>query len=411
MMKILILGGWQESAFVILKALGRNPDYEFYVADCWPASATRLSRRCKNFFLLPHWKEEEPYVQAVIDICRRIGIDCLLPLPQEEMILISKFKQRFEGLSTKLLVPDAHVMTTAVDKVLLGKALQVAGINYPVTYPADEYEGQRILAEARLPLITKLKRGTGQKDQRISYDAQTFLDHLEYVVGKYGADEVLVQRFIPGSELEAMYTTGLLCDATGKVRMVVPTKKIRSRPYTGGSGSCVTALHHPEVADICVRTLEAIGPWHGICDIEVKHDRERDEYYVIEINPRPWGSPMMALIKSGADIISWWIRLTMGQDVPETASFEDGVYTADLMSDFLIFTDAVKDLINRRKRPLALQVLKSYRRPYLNPGRFSRHELIADLDLRDPLPFLGKMYRCRQRLFWSVMPSNHDRRE
>lgn len=410
-MRILLLGGWQESAFVILKALGGRPEYEFYVADCWPASATRLSRRCREFFLLPHWKDEERYVEAVKRVCVQKGIDCLLPLPQEEMILISKFRDSFAGLPTRLLVPEERVMTTAVDKVRLGRALAEAGINYPVTYPADEFDGKRILEEAGLPLITKLTRGTGQKDQRISYDAKTFLDHLDYVVEKYGANEVLVQRFIPGSELEAMYTTGLLCDETGEVRLVVPTKKIRSRPYTGGSGSCVTALHHPQVADICVRTLQAIGPWQGICDIEVKHDKERDEYYVIEINPRPWGSPMMSLIKSGADIISWWIRLTMGQDVPKMAEFEEGVYTTDLMSDFLIFTDAVKDLINPRKRPLALQVLASYRRPYLDPGRFGRHELIADLDLRDPLPFLGKMYRCRQRLFWAVMPSNRDRRE
>lgn len=408
--KILLLGGWQESAFVILKTLGQCTEFEFYVADCWENSATRYSKYCRQFFLLPKISDRNNYIEQLLQICKFNEIDCLLPLPQEELILVSMYKKKFAESSTKLLVPDYEVVDTAVDKMKLGVLLNENGIKYPKTYLMEEYDASKLADEMVFPVITKLRRGTGQKDQRISYTKNNFLMHLESVIQKYGKDEIIVQEFIPGYEIDAMFTVGILCDQNGNIKINVPTKKIRSRPYTGGSGICVTAVKNAAVEDICSRTIKALGWWQGICDIEVKYDHRSNSYCIIEINPRPWGSPMMALAKSGIDINFWWIQATLGNPLPDNLGFNEGVFTTDFFNDILLLTDLIKDLFTPKIND-AKKVLKTYKRPYFYPGLYAGLNLLADIDIKDPTPFLWKIYRLRKRLFWALLPTNRDRRE
>ena len=409
--KVLLLGGWQDSALIILRHFKNNPQYQFFVGDRWEYSVSRFSRYCDGFILLPDFAEdEEAYLKELIKGCKDNKIDVLLPIPQDEMILVSRNKGRLLKEGLKFLVPDYDLLEMAIDKYKLGEHLLKYSIPYPQTYRLTNFTGQEIIEKEGLPLITKLRRGTGQHDQRISYDESGFLRHLDRVVLKHGKEEIIVQKFIAGLEIEAMYTVGLLYDQNSKLATVVPTKKIRSRPYTGGSGVCVETVVDALITEICEKTISSFGRWVGIMDIEVKRDQRSGKVYLIEINPRPWGTPMFAVLLSGVNIIELWIKAAKGEQIQKQREYLGGVYSVDIVNDYLLFADLIKDLFTVYRKQ-ALKTLKSYVFPYFsNHHNFSLSSCI-DFDFLDPLPSFFKLFRLRKNLLYSLLPTSKGRRD
>ena len=409
--KVLLLGGWQDSALTILKHFKNNSQYQFYVGDRWEYSVSRFSRYCNGFILLPDFAEDEKaYLKELIKSYKDNKIDVLLPIPQDEMVLVSRNKDRLLKEGLRFLVPDYDLLEIAIDKYKLGEHLLKHSIPYPQTYCLANYTGQEILEKEGLPLITKLRRGTGQHDQRISYDEAGFFRHLEMVISKYGREEIIVQKFIQGLEIEAMYTVGLLCDQNSELVTVVPTKKIRSRPYSGGSGVCVKTVVDASITEICEKAICSFGKWVGIMDIEVKIDPHNGKVYLIEINPRPWGVPMFAVLLSGVNIIDLWIKAVEGEKIQRKKEYTEGVYSVDIVNDYLLFMDLLKDIFTAHRKS-ALKNLKSYIFPYFsNHHSFSLSSCI-DFDYLDPLPFLFKLFRLRRNLLYSLLPTSKGRRD
>jgi len=410
---ILILGGWHATTMWFFKTQGGKGNYRLWIGDCWEQSACRYSRYCERFFLLPNHSNELSYIDKIIEIYRTEGFDALIPIPHEEVILISKYRDRLLDAGVPVVITNYDTMQIAVDKEKLGHFCKEHGIRYPATFAGDKYTGRQILEAQGIPLIVKLKASTNQVDQMICHKPDEFLSYFEWVCRKHGRENVIAQQFINGYELDSMFTTGVFCNRDSKILGIFSTKKIRARPYSGGAGICTKTVDEPNVENICRKTVEAFFRWQAICNIEVKRDSVTGEYYLIEINPRAWGSPMFSITLSGVDLIDLWIRLTVGEELPSKIVLDrKGVYSTELFHDFMLLTDLLKDLPFKAKRQKAWESLLSYKFPYFsNADSVMLYEAIADMDIHDLVVFWKKIIRLKKRLIYAILPINKGRKE
>lgn len=413
MKTVLFLGGWHATTIWFFKIHGGKEKYRLWVADCWEECATRFSKYCEKFFLLPHHCLEDQYTDKIIEIYRQNKFDALIPIPHEEVLLISKYKKKLQDAGVPIVISDLDTMQTTVDKEKLGIFCNENDIPYPATFAGDKFDGKQILKKAALPIIVKLKAGTNQVDQRICQIPEEFLTYFSLICNKHGKQNVIAQKFIPGYELDSMFTSGVFCDKNHNILGIFPTKKIRSRPYSGGAGICTRTVDDHQVETICREVVTSLGRWQAICNIEVKRDIHTGKYFLIEINPRAWGSPMFSITLSGVDLVDLWIKLTTGEKLPKEIKYQKkGIYSTEMFHDFILLTDLLKDLPDKNKRKKAWESLKSYRYPYFsNTNGVTRLQAIADVDLRDLRVFWKKNLRLKKRLFDAVKPTNHGRKE
>jgi predicted ATP-grasp superfamily ATP-dependent carboligase len=79
----------------------------------------------------------------------------------------------------------------------------------------------------------------------------------------------------------------------------------------------------PSLVIAGTRLLEALD-WQGVAMVECKYDPRSDRYYVMEINPRFWGSLQLA-IDAGVDFPALLVACALGDLPAPVTSYRVGV--------------------------------------------------------------------------------------
>ena len=64
--------------------------------------------------------------------------------------------------------------------------------------------------------------------------------------------------------------------------------------------------------------------WEGVAMVECKHDPLTDRYYVMEINPRFWGSLQLA-VDAGVDFPRLLVECALGGSPPPVTNYRAGI--------------------------------------------------------------------------------------
>ena len=111
---------------------------------------------------------------------------------------------------------------------------------------------------------------------------------------------VLVQEFVQG------YGCGFFAlMENGKPLRIFMHRRIRESPPSGGSSTAARAFYSPRLKELGLRLLEALN-WHGVAMVEFKYNPSIDDFVLLEINAKFWGSLELALsagVNFGADLI------------------------------------------------------------------------------------------------------------
>ncbi len=113
-------------------------------------------------------------------------------------------------------------------------------------------------------------------------------DHLRSELPQLAAagDEVLVQEYIGGSDSNIAVCGCYIGPDNRQLGYFTAVKLLQSPPLSG-TGCIVATAKFDEIVDISKRLLECFN-YRGIAEIEFKYNRERREYFLIEVNPRHW---------------------------------------------------------------------------------------------------------------------------
>ena len=180
---------------------------------------------------------DDTYIPFLIDYCRDNEIDILISLFDIDLLVLSKNKEKFAEIGTRVIVSDPGVIEKCNDKWKTYNFLKDNGFNVPKTYLTLE---ETILAldrgELKYPVIVKPRFGCGSIAMSIAEDEMALLYYFRrntrtinksYLKYESAAEneKIIYQEFLPGQE----YGADVINDLNGNLQNVIVKKKLAMR--------------------------------------------------------------------------------------------------------------------------------------------------------------------------------------
>ncbi|MCI0407879.1 MAG: ATP-grasp domain-containing protein, partial [Acidobacteria bacterium] len=265
-MRVLITDGEQTQTLGAVRALGQERVH-VVVGSTSRTAVSFFSRYCAERVVYPSpMREGAAFLESIIRTAKERSIDVLLPVGYYANVIFSRHRDELCRVAD-LAVADSHAMAIASDKQRTIAFAQTLGVPTPHIYVRPD--------EIRtFPVVVKAAKGTGT----VSYvNSRTQLESMDL-------GEAVVQEYIPGSGF-GFY--GLF--NRGELRAFFMHRRIREFPVTGGASTAAAAYYDERLKELGVRLMAGLK-WHGVAMVEMKRDRRDDEYKLMEINPKFWGS-------------------------------------------------------------------------------------------------------------------------
>lgn len=251
---------------------------------------------------------DEDYIPQLLDICEKEDIDLLIPLIDTELVVLAENKERFKEVGITALVSDPDVIRITMDKYDTHKFLTERGFDVPKVINLNEALDRD---DIEYPLLMKPARGSA------SIGVTKIESREDLIFFKDRIPDPILQEYLDGDE----YTLDVLVDFDGKVRCVVPRKRLEVRAGEVSKGMTVKDERIIMTGKRVVEALKgSLGP------ITVQGFLTSDgKFKITEINPR-FGGGHPLTIAAGADYPRWIIEMMLGRD-PDIAidGWEDGL--------------------------------------------------------------------------------------
>lgn len=382
--RILILDGNQRASLAAVRSLGSKGLW-VAVGESTPSSLGAVSRYCSQ-----HVSYSDPYdtprafFDDILKHINTLEISFLLPITEATTYVLLLYRDELPS-HVVLPFPATDSIEQLANKNKLFELAASSAIPIPETiFCQNPKEGLDALSTMdEFPIVLKpfkskiLEKGRILSTQVIvaksSEEARSALSTHEYFNFPF-----TIQSFINGTGqgIFALFNHG-------EPVCYFAHRRLREKPPGGGVSVLCESARVDEKLKSSAETLLRKAKWHGVAMVEFRVS-ENDTGYLMEVNPRFWGSLQLA-IDSGIDFPYWLYLVSIGQPVPEAAQEQRRVrwLLGDLDRLYLVLKAPKASYSTGAK---FLEILR-----FLTPGRRTRHEVNRWDDLR-PFWFELKQY-------------------
>lgn len=220
------------------------------------------------------------------------------------------------------LLPPEKSFNISRDKYQLNIFCSENGIAIPEII---QYSSLDEFVKDFVPLIYKPKQGSGSKGIQFVHVP----DDLKNIERR---EDFFLQRFVGnGVNVEG----GFYLMDKGALISFYSHKRIRTYPPEGGVSVYSQSIENNRIAAIGTELLNRLN-WSGWAMIEFIYDEKSDDYVVIEINPRAWGSILLSEFNN-AGFLQKYIALATGRVVTQSAINYDTYIRWMFPWDILLF--------------------------------------------------------------------------
>lgn len=356
----IIRGLWQKGIPTILL------DHEPCIAQ--------FSNQKRAFIKCPSFKvSDREFIDFLENLAKQERLNgwAIYPTNDEAVNFLSRNKKRI-GLFFQVAVPSWDVVELFYDKRKTKEIAESLNIPAPRTWLLKSVEDIDTL-DIDFPVIIKPairdRFYPATKKKAILIDNRHEL-YKEFKAGCQVVDpsELMIQDLIPGGP-ENLYS---FCPffKDGSVHARVIARRTRQHPMDFGHASTfVETVDIPELEELGTRLLAA-ADYHGICEVEFKHDRRDGKYKLLEVNTRAWGWHSIGL-GAGVNFPYLLYKDLIGEEVPIIRNVEQ-------MKWLRLSTDLPTALKEISKGKLSFS-------EYISSLRGKKE--FAIFSWRDPLPF------------------------
>ncbi len=392
MSSVIVTNGRNRIAYNIVRSLGKR-GIKVYSADYVPRAMSFASRFSRGHFVYPSpFRDQAAFIECLVENSRRLKTDVVIPV-YEETFVLAKFR-RLLPKEMKLVIPDYEKILLAHNKDRWTGIARDIGIPVPPSYSIDEVRrANGITGALRFPVLIKPSQGGGawgitQVDSRDdllrAVEKETYLDRPW--------DRFFIQEKIEDHDTVCV----AMLAKEGGIRARIAYRQVRDFPASGGQATFRISMHHEQAEHYFQRLLETLE-WHGVCQGDFVVDRKSGVPYLIDINPRFWGSLTQA-IASGVDFPYLVYRIATDGDVAPVGDFREGVMTRWVGGDLMTLLPSLR---------LAKEKL-SFLHTFFFPG--AGRVVYDDWSAADPLPFFVWGFDALARMAGrrSLTPTPHD---
>lgn len=302
-LKILVTDGQNKNTLAILRDLGRdNQKYHLEITSTFNKVITlsAYSKYCRKTHVLSVASEDiDSYAEKLLDLTKERTYDVLLPVGLWSYLATSKFKDRFSKY-IHLVVPDWDKMRIAFNKDRTMKFAEDLGIPTPTTITISTDDDLEDICE--FPVVMKSSDGF----LRYCNNRSDLIKNFEVLQNKTNT-KIIVQEYITGfgCGFYGVYDQG-------KLIAHFLHKRLWEFPQTGGPSAIAESYFDERLLNYGKRLCDALD-WNGPVMVEFKYDAEKDDYKLIEINPKLWGS-LDLTIAAGVDVPRLLVDIAIGEN-------------------------------------------------------------------------------------------------
>ena len=325
-MRVLILDGHSRAALESAQSLGRR-GAEIDLACESEVCLAFASRYVANRLRQPPSVPADHVREWLVRKHGERNYDLIVPSTDVALNVMRSLEES-HPVRTKAVLPGSRSLDIAVDKLSTYRVAQALGIALPhaITIPqhgpvpeCERYpvvlksrHSRVVMAGVNRRLEAVIARDATQRERVLaSWLPYTAVQQQEFVFGRGFGIEMLFDR--------------------GRALWHFAHERVHEMPLTGGGSSYRRSIAPPpHLLQMAERLLGELS-WHGAAMVEFRGDgRGRD--YLMEINPRLWGSLALP-IDCGVDFPAGLAALATAQRVPAQPRYRIGYFTRDLASD------------------------------------------------------------------------------
>ena len=366
-MSVIVTNARNRIAYNVVRSLGQK-GIELYTADFVSRSMSFASRYSKGHFVYPSpFTDPEGFIRRLIEEIHRLRVDVLIPV-FEETFLVAKHAGRISRF-VSVVLPDYEKILIAHNKDRWAQFARRLDIPVPGSYSIEELQAVVVRAkDLRYPVLVKPKQGGGAWgiQQIDTSEALTDLLRGESLNGMPWSRFFVQEKILGETHCVAMLLN------RGQLRAKVAYRQLRDYPVTGGQATIRVSTRSYKAEAYLQQMLESLN-WHGVCQADFVVDEKTQVPYLIDLNPRLWGSLAQA-IASGVDFPYLIYRLAREGDVAPVTEFRSGVVTRWIGGELGAFFPHLK------RSPAKLQFVRRF---FFPPTRVTLYD---DFSLTDPLP-------------------------
>lgn len=297
-MNILITAIGSMSALCVINQL-KEQGHCVIGCDIYPPEWHYESLLCARVYQVPLAREEEAYVNALLDICAKEQIRCIIPLTDIEIDVIAKYRLYFATNHIVLCMQEDEVLHVVRNKYnLYLKLMNVDDIPSIHTYLWDCHNPIKQLPIIEYPLVAK--PCNGRSSEGLMYISSP--EDLALLRNKEG---YIIQHCITGP----VYTVDYIRNAASGKDVSIPRKElIRTK---NGAGISVQMSNNHELKDL-THKLGNLLNINGCVNMEFIENENR--FYLIDINPR-FSAGIAYSTAIGYDLVNSHLNCFYGKDI------------------------------------------------------------------------------------------------
>lgn len=321
-MKVLVLDAESSAGLETVQSLGRY-GCSVHTATFQSGQTFRRSRFARRHFKLDN--SENKAVQELVSLFEAEKYDLVVPATDVSLLVMLSPDVSDEMYQHAALAPRSS-MRTALDKQAVLELARRIGVRVP----ASELVCATSSPPETFPVVLKPVHSKRTSHGVVKEFTVTIARDLKQwrtaLTETYQDIPVQQQQYISGKGIgvEMLFEHGT-------PRWAFVHERVHELPLTGGGSSYRVSLAlRDDLVESATSLLSALE-WHGVAMVEFKVTPD-GEAYLMEINPRLWGSLALA-IDCGVDFPVGLLCLATGQPVPRQPKYRTGYYTRNIYRD------------------------------------------------------------------------------
>lgn len=265
-MRILITDANYKNSIAIQRELYRDNMHEVFATDKEAVFFTKRLGYCKDYI-----------VGNLEESVKQINPEFIIPVGSEAVKICS---EKYRELC---LIPTKESLEIALnkDKMLILNSL--SDVNYPECKLFSNLEELRLYSRDKNCVVKSSNESLAKFDPLyVKLGSESEFEKIDKYLS--GGVKLLMQEQVSG------VGRGFFCIAKdGKIISYYMHQRIREIPITGGSSTAAKSIFCEKMFNISKQIIEYLN-WSGPLMIEYKYDETKQQYYLIELNPKFWGS-------------------------------------------------------------------------------------------------------------------------
>jgi predicted ATP-grasp superfamily ATP-dependent carboligase len=303
-LSILIPDGESPFALHVIACLSRVENLRVHVLSRVARPPARYSRYVKSFRCLARG---ESLVDGIAGIRSRQGLDLCMPVDMNGILECARDRNRIERMVSVSLMSDEKKIRAVGNKGLLADFLEATSLSHPATLTSRE-KAESEIAGFSFPALAKPRLAGGG-------DGIFQINTLEEFRETYSREpdffeRYILQTYIMGRDIDC----SVLCREGRILAYTIQGGLFQAEQGSYKAPDAIEFLHDPDVLQLASQAMTALN-WNGVAHIDMRRRDPDGRLFIIEINPRYWGS-LEGSLHVGVNFPGLAIKASLGETFP-----------------------------------------------------------------------------------------------